>query len=167
LVIKHTNRWRIWLPSIALLRRSSKFKKVLNSYLFRNKTIETPGPCSYETGGGFDTVIKNLSSAYSLRQLDNFKPSTNFSSKVERFESKPKLSRLGPGYYKDDKVISWNAPCYANLGKHIFLKKVLDPSPASIPSHDAIFGYEMDEDGRIIKQKNTKLAFTGKKKNNL
>jgi len=52
------------------------------------KGSETPGPWSYEIGSGFDTVIKNLTSAYSLRQLDNFKPTTSFISKVKRFDSK-------------------------------------------------------------------------------
>jgi hypothetical protein len=106
-------------------------------------------------------VIKNLTSANSLRQFNHFKPTTSFASKVERFNQKLKLAKIGHGYYQTDKLIKWDAPCYANIRKEVFLKKVLSPSPASIPSHDAVFGYEQNEHGQIVKKKNAKPTFSG------
>ena len=57
-----------------------------------------PGPTSYEIAGGFDSVVRNLTSAYSLRQLENFKPSTSFASSVARFKYKT-FDKVGPGSY--------------------------------------------------------------------
>ena len=131
------------------------------NYLCRTKETETPGPWSYETIGGFDTVIKNLTSAYSLRQLDNFKPSTSFASKVTRFKYKTKLERVGPGAYKVEQQAKWNAPWYANIGRQVSLKKSLQPTPPSIPSHDFVFGYEEISDGKVVKQKNPINNFSG------
>ena len=35
------------------------------------------------------------------------------------------------------------------------------PNPPSIPSHENVFGYEENEKGELIKQKNTEIVFSG------
>ncbi len=35
------------------------------------------------------------------------------------------------------------------------------PNPPSIPSHDNVFGYEKDEHGNMVRQKNTEKVYAG------
>ena len=48
------------------------------------------------------------------------------------------------------------------LEENNLLKQSVDPSPASIPSHDGVFGYEETDNGKIIRQKPNKNTYTGK-----
>ena len=38
------------------------------------------------------------------------------------------------------------------------------PNPPSIPSHQNVFGYEENEQGDLVKQKNTEVVYAGEKK---
>ena len=60
--------------------------------------------------------------------------------------------KVGPGYYSTDVSESWNSPWYAHFARQLGPKKVIEPSPASIPSHDRVFGYEETEEGKIVNQ---------------
>ena len=35
------------------------------------------------------------------------------------------------------------------------------PNPPSIPSHNNVFGYEENEKGELVRQKNTEKTYTG------
>jgi len=100
--------------------------------------------------------------------LDQFginfvKPNTCFASRVKRFhggELGPKSEAPGPGqYYKEN---SWVKRRGTNAGWNKGTSSVaLLPNPPSIPSHNNVFGYEENQRGELIRQKNTENVHTG------
>jgi len=131
-----------------------------------------PGPGAYQPSLGFEHISKSMQSAKNLSMygLEKFgvtiiKPSNCFASKVERFqekEVKEKQQLPGPGQYvaeqpwvKQKRIapkpewqqITWNRMT----------------NPPSIPSHENVFGYEENNNGELVKQRNTEKVHTGVK----
>ncbi|CAI2362291.1 unnamed protein product [Moneuplotes crassus] len=152
------------LPNNAPFNISSKEKHQ------KEGQAESPGPCSYNTvlnngilsGSEFQYTQNNLTSVYSLRQLENFKPTTSFISKVGRFNPPKEKEVIGPGYYNSSTINdSWSSPCYATFSKNKTLMRSVDPGPASIPSHNGVFGYQETPDGKVIRQGPKNVIHTG------
>ena len=101
------------------------------------------------------------------------KPTANFASRQKRFEDPNAVATLadggpgvqttipGPGSYEhsqpwqslNKKGIKWQQP--------IAMQKVALPNAPSIPSHNNIFGYEENNRGELIQQKNTEITYQG------
>jgi hypothetical protein len=91
------------------------------------------------------------------------KPSNCFASRVQRFSDKQikeKVFTPGPGSYIND--IEWAKNKKAGVKpewQQVVWNKMINPP--SIPSHDNVFGYEENETGDLIKQKNSEKVYAG------
>ena len=120
-----------------------------------------------------------MQSAKSVQQygLDKFgiavvKPSTSFASKVQRFQDKNLVEKQrlpGPGTYDgasktDTQGNKKHSPSHGKQ-QHDWQQVPWNKqiNPPSIPSHEYVFGYE-EENGELVRQKNTEKVHTGVKK---
>ena len=135
-------------------------------------TKYTPGPGTYSTSyAGFDRVKEasqqiKQQKEFGVDQLtmQNVKPSSNFASRVPRFNQKKKgvNPNLGPDRYvpQDEWVKPGKAPPKPEFQQVQWQRA---PNPPSIPSHDNVFGYEETKAGDLKKQKNPEKVTTGVK----
>ena len=98
------------------------------------------------------------------------KPSNCFASRVDRFQdkqSKEKSHTPGPGQYVGEsnwvnsKRVNNNTGPKPDWQQQIQWNRM--QNPPSIPSHDNVFGYEENNNGELVKQKNTEKLHTGVK----
>ena len=82
---------------------------------------------------------------------------------MKRFQGSalgPKTEVPGPGQYHKENA--WVRARGSNTGWNKGVSSVaLLPNPPSIPSHNNVFGYEENQRGELIRQKNTEQVHTG------
>jgi len=135
-------------------------------------TSYNPGPGAYSSSNhiyaGFDRIQQESVSHKQQKEMgvdqinvQGLKPTSNFASKVERFNNKKKDNQnLGPGRYVPEDNWVKNAKKTSKAHSQQFQWE-RPPNAPSIPSHESVFGYEETKSGILKKQKNPEKVITG------